>query len=133
MDEALALLHLTCRLDLDDLTGATGGGLHLAAMGTVWQAIVFGFAGVRPDADMLTIDPHLPASWTQLDLRLRFRGARLRLGLRAAAIEVDIETEAAAEAEGAPLSISVGGGPATIVPREGARFVRREARWSAAP
>ena len=33
------MLRLTARLDLDDRTGTTAGGLHLAAMGRVWQAL----------------------------------------------------------------------------------------------
>ena len=37
-------------MDLDDLTGSTAGGLHLATMGGLWQALAFGFAGLRPRA-----------------------------------------------------------------------------------
>jgi nucleotide-binding universal stress UspA family protein len=48
LDEALAGLRLASRIDLDDLTETTAGGLHLAAMGSVWQALAFGFAGLRP-------------------------------------------------------------------------------------
>ena len=35
-------------IDLDDLTATSGGGLHLATMGSVWQALAFGFGGLRP-------------------------------------------------------------------------------------
>ena len=34
-----------CRIDLDDLTGTTAGGLHLATMGGLWHALRFGFGG----------------------------------------------------------------------------------------
>ena len=37
------LFGIACRLDLDDLTGTTAGGLHMATMGGVWQALVDGF------------------------------------------------------------------------------------------
>jgi len=70
-DDALALLDVALRLDLDDLTGMTGSGLHLATLGGVWQALLFGFAGARVDAGALSLDPHLPARWGSL--RLRFR------------------------------------------------------------
>jgi trehalose/maltose hydrolase-like predicted phosphorylase len=51
------------------------------AMGSVWQALVWGFAGLRVHAGVLWIDPHLPQAWDSLEIRLRFGGARLRLEL----------------------------------------------------
>jgi trehalose/maltose hydrolase-like predicted phosphorylase len=74
LEEALAALQLAARIDLDDLTGTTAGGLHLATMGGLWQAVAFGFAGVRVAGDVLHIDPQLPAAWDAFELRLTFRG-----------------------------------------------------------
>jgi alpha,alpha-trehalose phosphorylase len=48
-------------------------------MGGLWQALAFGFAGVRPRADRLLVDPRLPTEWNALELRLRFRDRPLRL------------------------------------------------------
>jgi trehalose/maltose hydrolase-like predicted phosphorylase len=73
-EEALENLRLASRLDLADLTGTSAGGLHMATMGGVWQALVFGFAGIRPRGDVLVIDPRLPPGWRGLEVRLRFRG-----------------------------------------------------------
>jgi trehalose/maltose hydrolase-like predicted phosphorylase len=73
-DRALELFRLATRLDLDDLTGTTAGGLHLAAMGGVWQALAYGFLGLRPRGETLDIDPCLPEAWESLSLRFRFRG-----------------------------------------------------------
>ncbi len=75
LDEALDLLRVAARIDLDDVTGSAAGGLHLAAAGSVWQAIVYGFLGVRPERDgSLSVDPHLPPAWRALTVRLTFRG-----------------------------------------------------------
>ncbi|HET8651777.1 MAG TPA: glycosyl hydrolase family 65 protein [Gaiellaceae bacterium] len=90
-DEAVEALSLAARLDLDDLTGSTAGGLHLATMGGVWQALAFGFAGVRPSGDRLVVDPRLPPRWNGLELALRFRGRPFRLSIRRRAVEVDSE------------------------------------------
>ena len=79
LTEALEALRLTSHIDLDDLTQTTAAGLHVAAMGSLWQALVFGFAGVRPAGAALRIDPMLPDSWQGLELCLRFRGARVRV------------------------------------------------------
>jgi trehalose/maltose hydrolase-like predicted phosphorylase len=76
---ALESLHIAARLDLDDLTGTTAGGLHLATMGGLWQALVFGFGGIRPGADALLVDPRLPKEWNALEFSLRFRARPLRL------------------------------------------------------
>jgi trehalose/maltose hydrolase-like predicted phosphorylase len=88
MQEALAALSLTARIDLDDISESTAGGVHLAAMGSLWQAIVRGFGGVRPRLDWLELDPRLPAGWDLLEFRLRFRGAKIRIRVTAAAVEV---------------------------------------------
>lgn len=79
LPEALELLRLASRIDLDDLTGTTAAGLHLAAMGSVWQALAWGLLGLRPAGDALAIDPRLPPGWDALELRVRFRGARVRV------------------------------------------------------
>ena len=86
--EALSALRLTARIDLEDLSGSTAGGVHLAAMGTVWQALVAGFFGVRPVGDALRVDPHLPAEWPALEVRLRFRGSGVRMRLESTKLTV---------------------------------------------
>jgi trehalose/maltose hydrolase-like predicted phosphorylase len=102
-EDALAPLQLAARLDLDDVTSTTGGGLHVATMGGLWQALVIGFAGVRPDGEMLTADPRLPEAWNALDVRLRFRGVPLRLRAEHELVMADAA---------APMSIRVGDAPA---------------------
>jgi trehalose/maltose hydrolase-like predicted phosphorylase len=104
--EALALFDLAAHLSLDDLTRTTSGGVHLAAMGGVWQALVFGFLGVRPAGDVLDIDPHLPAGWASVELALRYRGQRLRLLVDGADVLVGCER---------PLRVRVGGREAWTV------------------
>ncbi len=76
---ALEALGIAARLDLDDLTGTTAGGVHLATMGGLWQALAFGFAGIRPRGDTLIVDPRLPKEWGALEFGLRFRDRPLRL------------------------------------------------------
>ncbi len=70
---------MAARLDLDDLTGTTAEGLHLATMGGVWQALAFGFLGMRAEMGTLSVDPCLPGSWSALSLAFRFGGRRLAI------------------------------------------------------
>ncbi|HZQ03801.1 MAG TPA: glycosyl hydrolase family 65 protein [Gaiellaceae bacterium] len=85
---ALAALRVAARLDLDDLTASTAGGVHLATMGGVWQALAFGFAGVRPAGDRLRVEPRLPPEWNALQIALRFHGTPLQLRIERQGVSV---------------------------------------------
>jgi trehalose/maltose hydrolase-like predicted phosphorylase len=87
--EALGALRIAARIDLDDLTGSTASGLHLATMGGLWQALAFGFAGVSPSGDALVVDPRLPPEWGALELGLRFRGSPFRLRIDRGGVTID--------------------------------------------
>lgn len=91
-DAAVELLRLACRLDLDDLTGTTAGGLHLATFGGVWQAVVHGFAGLRPRDGLLACDPMLPTAWDRLLVHLRFRGVRVTVDIDHDSVSVNPES-----------------------------------------
>ncbi len=79
LDDALQWLAVAARVDLDNRTGSSDGGVHLAAMATVWHALVTGFAGVRPSRDSLVIDPVMPEQWNRYEVRVRFRGVPVRI------------------------------------------------------
>jgi HAD superfamily hydrolase (TIGR01509 family) len=90
-DEALRLLTMACRLDLDNLNHTTANGLHTATFGGVWQALVFGFAGIRPTPEGLAVDPRIPEHWQCLRLHLRFRGRRVKMAAGADTLEVSAD------------------------------------------
>jgi trehalose/maltose hydrolase-like predicted phosphorylase len=97
-------LHIASRIDLDDLTQSTTGGLHLATMGGLWQALVFGYAGIRPNGSALTIDPHVPAEWGALEICVRFRESRVHTRMTHDQLVVDAEPEAVIEVGGHRLT-----------------------------
>jgi trehalose/maltose hydrolase-like predicted phosphorylase len=88
-DRALELFRLAAFIDLDDLTGTTAGGLHLAAMGGLWQALAWGFLGMAAEGDTLAICPRLPAAWSSLSLRCVFRGRSIRVRAQHDRVSVD--------------------------------------------
>lgn len=104
-DEALNWLRLAGRLDLDDTTGGTAIGLHLATLGGLWQAIAFGFAGLRSDHGVLRVDPRLPEAWSELTLRLRFRGRRVTISAYRDRVSVR---------SSAPISVALADRPAVL-------------------
>jgi trehalose/maltose hydrolase-like predicted phosphorylase len=67
------------RIDLDDARGDSALGVHMGALGGLWQAAVFGFGGLGLDEHGLRLDPHLPLGWHRLTFRIRWRGRSLRI------------------------------------------------------
>jgi beta-phosphoglucomutase family hydrolase len=61
-------------IDLSDNMGNASGGIHAAALGGLWQAAVFGFAGLTLGDDGPRLDPKLPSAWRELSFRIRWRG-----------------------------------------------------------
>jgi len=118
-EPALEALRIAARMDLDDLTGSTALGLHLATMGGLWQALAFGFAGLRPRAGMLHVDPVLPPSWSALELRVRFRDSRVHVRKERARLSITSERR---------ISVVVGGTPFAVGPGNLA-FRRHGSKW----
>lgn len=72
--EAQKWFDLAARFDLDDVSGTSAGGVHLATMGGLWQALATGFLGVHPTATGLHVDPIIPEDWGTVTIRMSFRG-----------------------------------------------------------
>ncbi len=67
-------------LDLRDELQNTGReGVHMAALGAAWQALVYGALGVWTDGESLHTAPHLPDAIHSLSLSMWFRGKKYRL------------------------------------------------------
>jgi kojibiose phosphorylase len=74
VEDAYAHFTLAARTDLENARGNAGDGIHGATAGGLWQAVVFGFGGVRFTDGEVTAQPHLPPGWTRLRFRLKLRG-----------------------------------------------------------
>ena len=72
-------------IDLADSMGNAAGGIHAGALGGLWQAMVFGFAGLRFCGDRPEHRANLPPSWRSLSMRVRWRGRWHELTLPAGA------------------------------------------------
>ena len=69
------------RVDLDDLRGNTSEGIHGASAGGVWQAVVFGFAGLKVSQDGWTLTSNLPAHWKRLAFKFVWKGEEVVVDL----------------------------------------------------
>jgi trehalose/maltose hydrolase-like predicted phosphorylase len=113
--EAREALAMTTRIDLDDVSASTASGVHIAAMGTVWQALALGFLGARPRGDVLELEPRIAEDWELLELRLCFRAARLRVRVNTETIDVSSDR---------PTLLRVAGGETVSVGPSPQRFQR---------
>lgn len=66
-------------IDLRDKKGNTFLGLHVAALGGIWQALINGFAGLRLKNGLLYFEPSLPSSWKGLEFKIKYRGKILKI------------------------------------------------------
>lgn len=131
-DIAERYLEQTADIDLGNTMGNAAGGVHAAALGSLWQAVVLGVAGVRPapdDAEALWIEPHLVHGIHHLGFPLTWRGRRLTIDIDDLAIEIAIDGPA-------PLEIRAFGpwGSASVRAEPGRRYAtrwnsERFARW----
>ena len=81
MGEAVDLFGFATRLDLDNYNCNTREGLHITSIAMAWANIVYGFGGLRSDADVLSFAPHLPERWRRLRFSLTYKGRVLSLCL----------------------------------------------------
>ena len=64
------------RADLLDVRHNAGDGIHGASAGGLWQAVVFGFAGLEVTADGWHTTPMLPRHWKRVAFSFDHHGVR---------------------------------------------------------
>ncbi len=100
---AKAYFKQTAAIDLDDTMGNAAGGVHIAALGGLWQAAVFGFGGLRPHASQLEFDPHLPDTWQGLSYCFQWRRRTVEVEIGNAPLSLKVRV-----VRGRPLTLKVG-------------------------
>lgn len=130
---AESYLKQSAEIDLGNNMGNAAGGIHAAAIGGLWQAMVFGFAGtaihesVSPHGDgrgaesgsaALSFDPHILPHWRRLSFPLQFRGRQLRITWAGDSIHFVLE-------QGEPIPIAVPGEGQTVLHPQQPHVTRR--------
>ena len=92
-ETALAQRYLkqAAEIDLGNNMGNAAGGVHAAAIGGLWQAMVFGFAGLQMSSDGLTFSPMLLSHWRRLAFPLEWRKRKLRVCIEPNAMRVTLQ------------------------------------------
>mgnify|MGYP000849188468 FL=1 len=68
-------------IDLADVAGNARDGLHVAAAGGTWMALVHGFGGMRHRNGRLSFQPRLPERMKRLSFKVQVRGSVLNVDI----------------------------------------------------
>jgi trehalose/maltose hydrolase-like predicted phosphorylase len=99
-ETALRYLRQAAAADLE-LDPNSAGGIRIAGLGGLWQAIVLGFAGLGLDGDTLTVTPRLPSKWPSMSFTVLWRGRPVQIRIAGEKVRVSI-------ADGQPMPIRIG-------------------------
>jgi trehalose/maltose hydrolase-like predicted phosphorylase len=116
-------LRQAAEIDLGNNMGNAAGGVHAAAIGGLWQAMVMGFGGVDGRRDRLSLNPVLLPHWKRLVFPLQWRRRRLRVAVEPESVRLRLE-------EGEACPISLGGHRANVAPHQQLESRRTAQGWS---
>jgi trehalose/maltose hydrolase-like predicted phosphorylase/beta-phosphoglucomutase-like phosphatase (HAD superfamily) len=96
---ALRYLRKVSKFDPDP---AAAGGVRIAGLGGIWQAVVMGFGGLNLTGGLPRLDPHLPSDWQSLAFKIFWRGSEI-------AFHITHDDVKATLVSGPPVEICVSG------------------------
>jgi trehalose/maltose hydrolase-like predicted phosphorylase len=88
MELAQRYLQQSAEIDLSNNMGNAAGGVHAAAIGGLWQAAVFGFAGLQRCSETVMLSPNLLSHWRQLSFPLQWRNHDLYISIQHESLKV---------------------------------------------
>jgi kojibiose phosphorylase len=71
---AFTYFWMAVQTDLLDVPKNTAEGIHAANLGGIWQALIFGYAGLKCTKDEVSINPKLPWNLKTLSFRFFYKG-----------------------------------------------------------
>ena len=96
---ALRYLRETAATDLY-LDPSSAGGVRIAGLGALWQAVIRGFVGLDLMGDKLGLDPKLPSQWRSLSFRACWRGSTVAVGITGKTVRATL-------VEGPPIEMRI--------------------------
>lgn len=97
-EEAYTFFEFATRMDLDNFNRNTREGLHTTSIAAAWMNIVYGFGGVRTDADSLILAPIIPEKWRHYTFNITYKQRLIQLSVTQNNVRLQL-------LEGKPLSI----------------------------
>lgn len=80
-EEAYTFFEFATRMDLDNFNRNTREGLHTTSIAAAWMNIVYGFGGIRTDAEMLIVAPIIPEKWVSYTFNITYKQRLIQLNV----------------------------------------------------
>ncbi|MBL7130141.1 MAG: glycoside hydrolase family 65 protein [Candidatus Omnitrophica bacterium] len=71
---AYQYFNVSLHTDIADIHDNTKNGIHAACLGGTWQIVINGFAGVRIEKEILSVNPNIPKKLRKILFSLKWRG-----------------------------------------------------------
>lgn len=81
-EEAYKFFGFATRMDLDNYNRNTSEGLHTTSIAAAWMNIVYGFAGMRSDSEILSFYPTIPKQWNGYAFGIRYGGDIIKVNIK---------------------------------------------------
>ncbi|WP_271002782.1 glycoside hydrolase family 65 protein [Listeria seeligeri] len=95
--QAYQFFQEACLIDLGTEPHSSDDGLHAAALGAIWLAVIFGFAGIDTREALLQITPNLPDAWQSLTFEFVWKGERIGFKITPKTLELSKTTTSVLE------------------------------------
>ena len=79
IDDAIKYFDFATRLDLDDYNNNTCEGIHMTSIAAAWMNIVYGFAGLRSDKEILVLNPIDNPKWKYYSFKIKYLDSILNI------------------------------------------------------
>ncbi len=93
MSKAYTFFNIGLRADISNLYGNTYEGIHAASLGGTWQAMIFGFAGIKIKKEVLWIDPRMPRTWGCIEFSLMWKGQKIDFHACAQGVKIKVNSK----------------------------------------
>lgn len=95
--QAYQFFQEACLIDLGTEPHSSDDGLHAAALGAIWLAVIFGFVGIDTREELLQITPNLPDAWQSLTFEFVWKGERIGFKITPKTLELSKTTTSVLE------------------------------------
>ena len=80
-------------MDLDNYNRNTNEGLHTTSIAAGWMNIVYGFGGMRSDADVLAFTPTIPNNWKSYSFHVTYQNEVIEVRADKEAVTMSLLTD----------------------------------------
>lgn len=99
MQRAYNLFNLSLRTDISNIYGNTHEGIHAASLGGSWQALIFGFCGLKIVKERLWISPKIPRTWHEVTFSIFWKRSLLDFNVTNSSVKVRMRSRVKKEEE----------------------------------